>query len=164
MRISDWISDVCSSDLSALGYRAFGWGLGHNFSLRTIGADGEKLGGRIAAIAEETGEPVTLIGVSLGGIMARFAAQRWPDQVREVITVASPFAGNPRATNLWLTYEWLTGERVDSPRPQALLAEADAPLPVPATAIWSRRDGLVNGMICHEIGRASCRERVCQYV
>src|SRR3546814_4217262 len=116
MRISDWISDVCSSDLSALGYRAFGWGLGHNFSLRTIGADGEKLGGRIAAIAEETGEPVTLIGVSLGGIMARFAAQRWPDQVREVITVASPFAGNPRATNLWRTYEWLTGERVDSPR------------------------------------------------
>src|SRR3546814_6506550 len=90
--------------LSALGYRAFGWGLGHNFSLRTIGADGEKLGGRIAAIAEETGEPVTLIGVSLGGIMARFAAQRWPDQVREVITVASPFAGNPRATNLWRTY------------------------------------------------------------
>src|SRR3546814_12069496 len=81
--------------------------------------------------------------------MARCAAQRWPDQVREVITVASPFAGNPRATNLWRTYEWLTGERVDSPRQQALLAEAAAPLPVPATAIWSRSDGLVNGMICH---------------
>src|SRR3546814_1047574 len=82
--VSDRSNFIMRRYLSALGYRAFGWGLGHNFSLRTIGADGEKLGGRIAAIAEETGEPVTLIGVSLGGIMARFAAQRWPDQVREV--------------------------------------------------------------------------------
>src|SRR3546814_6523362 len=89
--------------------------------------------------------------------MARFAAQRWPDQVREVITVASPFVGNPRATNLWRTYEWLTGERVDSPRQQALLAEAAAPLPVPATAIWSRSDGLVNGMICHAEDDVACR-------
>src|SRR3546814_20558031 len=79
------------------------------------------------------------------------------DQVREVITVASPFAGNPRATNLWRTYEWLTGERVDSPRQQALLAEAAAPLPVPATAIWSRTDGLVNGMICHAEDDVACR-------
>ncbi|MCM8731797.1 esterase/lipase family protein [Hephaestia sp. GCM10023244] len=146
--VSDRSNFIMRRYLSALGYRAFGWGLGHNFSLRTIGPDGEKLGARIAGIVAETGEPVTLIGVSLGGIMARFAAQRWPEHVREVITVASPFAGDPHATNLWRTYEWLTGERVDSPRHQALLAEAAAPLAVPATAIWSRSDGLVNGMIC----------------
>src|SRR3546814_8246254 len=54
-------------------------------------------------------------------------------------------------------YEWLTGERVDSPRQQALLAEAAAPLPVPATAIWSRSDGLVNGMICHAEDDVACR-------
>ena len=155
--VSDRSNFIMRRYLNALGYRAFGWGLGHNFSLRTIGAGGEKLRDRIATIAEETGQPVTLVGVSLGGIMARLAAQRWPGNVREVITVASPFAGNPRATNLWRTYERLTGERVDDSRQQALLAEAAAPLPVPATAIWSRDDGLVNGMICHAPDDSSCR-------
>lgn len=143
--------------LDTLGYRAFGWTLGHNFSLRTIGPDGERLRARIAAIAEETGAPVTLVGISLGGVMARFAAQRWTDLVREVITVSAPFAGSPKATNLWRTYQWLTGERIDSPEAEALLAECAAPLPVPATAIWSRSDGFVNGMICHDPSDPTCR-------
>ena len=155
--VSDRSNYIMRRYLNGLGYRAFGWGLGHNFSLRTIGPEGEKLRDRIIAIAEETGAPVTLIGVSLGGIMARLAAQRWTAHVREVITVAAPFAGNPRATNLWRTYERLTGERVDDPDQQALLAEAAAPLAVPATAIWSRSDGLVNGTICRAPDDAACR-------
>jgi hypothetical protein len=155
--VSDRSNFIMRRYLNALGYRAYGWGLGHNFSLRTIGPDGEKLRDRILVIAEEASAPVTLIGVSLGGIMARFAAQRWPEHVREVITVASPFAGSPRATNLWRTYQMLTGERVDDPRQQALLGEAAAPLSVPTTAIWSRDDGLVNGMICHAPDDPTCR-------
>ena len=31
------------------------------------------------------------------------------------------------------------------------------PLPVPATAIWSRSDGLVNGLICREAEGAGAR-------
>jgi pimeloyl-ACP methyl ester carboxylesterase len=143
--------------LDTLGYRAFGWGLGHNLSLRTIGPDGERLRDRIAALADETGEAVTLVGVSLGGVMARFAAQRWTPLVRVVIPVSAPFAGSPKATNLWRTYQWLTGERIDSPEAEALLAECAAPLPVKATAIWSRSDGFVNGMICHDPADPTCR-------
>lgn len=154
---SDTSNVVLKRYLETLGYRAFGWELGHNLSLRTIGPDGVRLHARIAAIADDHGAPVTLIGVSLGGIMARFAAQRWPDLVREVITVSAPFAGSPRATNLWRTYQWLTGERVDSAESLALLAECAAPLPVPATAIWSRSDGFVNGMICHDPEDQTCR-------
>lgn len=33
-------------------------------------------------------------------------------------------------------------------------AEIARPLPVPATAIWSASDGLVNGALCHD---ATCR-------
>ncbi|MDQ9786271.1 alpha/beta fold hydrolase, partial [Serratia marcescens] len=76
----------------------------------------------------ETGEKVTLIGVSLGGIMARMAAHRVPDLVREVITVSSPFAGSPRATNVWRAFEWLTGDRIDDPRVKAMAAEVARPL------------------------------------
>ncbi|HEX8301257.1 esterase/lipase family protein [Sphingomonas sp.] len=136
--------------LHKLGYRAYGWGLQRNFGVRTVGADNERLIARIEEIHAETGEKVTLIGVSLGGIMARLAAHRRPELVREVITISSPFAGPPTATNVWRPFELLTGERIGDAAVAARLEEAARPLPVPATAIWSRSDGLVNGLICRE--------------
>lgn len=140
--------------LRSLGYRAQGWGLGRNLGARTIGAEGERLLERIASLHADTGERVTLVGVSLGGIMARFAAHRLPGSVREVVTISAPFAGSPRATNVWRAFELLTGERIDAPHVVAHSALVASALPVPTTAIWSRSDGLVNGMICHD---AACR-------
>lgn len=145
---SDRSNFVMRRYLNGLGYRAERWGLGRNLGARAIGAEGEKLLERIEAIHAATGERVTLVGVSLGGIMARFAAHRRPGLVREVITVSSPFAGSPRATNVWRAFELLTGDRIDSQRVITQRAEIEAPLPVPMTAIWSRTDGLVNGLIC----------------
>jgi triacylglycerol lipase len=136
--------------LDALGYRAFPWMLGRNLGSRVIGEDGEHLFERIQAIHAETGEKVTLVGVSLGGIMARVAAHRRPDLVREVITICSPFAGLPQATNVWRVFEAVSGQKSNDPAVRAFLEEASEPLPVPATAIWSRSDGLVNGEVCYE--------------
>jgi triacylglycerol lipase len=113
--------------LNRLGYRAYGWGLGRNLGARAIGPEGEKLFERIREIHDRTGEKVTLIGVSLGGIMARMAAHRMPDLVREVITVSSPFAGSPRATNVWRAFEWLTGDKIDSDTVRERGAEIAAP-------------------------------------
>lgn len=154
---SDMSNIVMRRYLDALGYRALPWALGRNFGPRAIGAEGERLFERIAAIHDETGEKVTLIGVSLGGIMARVAAHRHPELVREVITVSSPFAGLPKATNVWRVFELASGQRADDPAVRAFLEEAAAPLPVPATAIWSRSDGLVNGMCCHEAEAGDAR-------
>jgi pimeloyl-ACP methyl ester carboxylesterase len=145
---SDRANIVLRRHLRRLGYRAQGWGMGRNLGARTIGADGGRLMERIAALHAETGAPVTLIGISLGGIMARIAAHRQPEQVRGVITISSPFAGHPSATNVWRPFEWLSGERIGDPAVLERLAEAAAPLPVPSTAIWSRSDGLVNGLTC----------------
>lgn len=136
--------------LRKLGYRAYGWGLKRNLGVRTVGAENERVIARIADIHAETGAKVTLIGISLGGIMARLAAHRHPELVREVITISSPFAGPPTATNVWRQFEWLTGEKIGDAAVIARREEAAMPLPVPATAIWSRSDGLVNGLICRE--------------
>lgn len=135
--------------LNAIGYRAEGWGLGRNLGKRTMGADAQKLLARVEAAAGEAGEPVTLIGVSLGGIMARMAAHRLPERVREVITISSPYAGPARATRVWRAYQIVTGDRIDDPATLALAEAIRQPLPMPATALWSRSDGLVNGFACH---------------
>jgi len=135
--------------LRRLGYRVEGWGLGRNLGTRAIGREGEVLMQRIAALHRQTGEPVTLIGISLGGIMARIAAHRAPASVREVITISSPYAGSARATNVWRSFEFFTGDRIDDDHVRAQAELAAKPLPVPETAIWSRSDGLVAGEICH---------------
>lgn len=146
---SDRATAVMRRYLSGRGYRAHGWGLGRNLGVRTVGADAERLIERVEALAAEAG-PVTLVGISLGGILARLVAHRRPDLVRAVVTIASPYAGPGRATNVWRAFEWVTGERLDDPAVIARSAAIAAPLPVPATAIWSPSDGLVAGAICHD--------------
>lgn len=136
--------------LARLGYQAETWGLGRNLGARTVGTENERLHARIEALVAARG-PVTLIGVSLGGLMARLAAHRLgPDVVRQVITIASPYAAGPRATNVWRAFQLFTGERIDDPRLTARLAELARPLPVPTSAIWSASDGLVRGEGCHD--------------
>ncbi len=154
---SDRANVVMRRYLIRLGYRAEGWGLGRNLGVRAIGADGERLFDRIRALHLETDQPVTLIGISLGGIMARLAAHRLGGAVREVVTISSPYAGHPRATNVWRAFELLSGERIDSDRVTAQRAEVLQPLPVPSTAIWSRSDGLVNGLICRAPDEPGCQ-------
>lgn len=134
--------------LTRIGYDTHGWGLGRNFGTRTTGVEAEVLIAAVEALAAQSAQPVTLVGVSLGGILARLVAHRRPDLVREVVTISSPYAGHPRSTRVWRAFELFTGERVDDARVEALRREIVAPLPVPATAIWSASDGLVNGLAC----------------
>ena len=60
------------------------------------------------ALAERHGQPVSLIGWSLGGIYARELAKELPDAARCVITLGTPFTGHPKATNAWRIYELLS--------------------------------------------------------
>jgi pimeloyl-ACP methyl ester carboxylesterase len=144
----DWANLVMRRYLRRLGYDARGWGLGPNLGARSVGPNGEKLDRLVHDVFAQTGQKVTLIGISLGGIMSRLMAHRWPDQVREVITISSPFAGDPKATNVWRAFEWLTGEKVTDEQVRANHALVESEPPVPTTAIWSASDGLVNGRIC----------------
>ena len=82
-----------------------------------------------------------LVGWSLGGIYAREVAKLRPELAAKVITLGSPFSGDPRANNVWRLYEWVAGHPVDDPPIKTDLAEKP---PVPTLAIWSRRDGIVS--------------------
>ena len=122
--------------LNRAGYEAYGWGLGRN-----LGVTADMIARFDARLDEIEGDdPVTLIGWSLGGLIAREYAKYAPQRVARVITMGSPFSGSPRANNAWRLYEWVTKHAVDAPPIEARLAEKP---PVPTYALWSRRDGIV---------------------
>ena len=130
--------------LTELGYDAHAWQMGRNLGglLKMRAALRE----RLAAIHAATGRKVSLVGWSLGGVYARDLALHAPDMVRYVVTLGSPFANDVRATNATKLYEALSGETVGDD-PEFLEAIA-GDLPMPATSIFSRADGVVNWRTC----------------
>lgn len=63
---------------------------------------------------------MALVGWSMGGVLSRETARRRPDLVAQVITFGTPVLGG----------------------------HAFAPIRVPITAMWSRRDGVVSPRAC----------------
>lgn len=128
--------------LRRLGYQAHGWNRGRN--VRPAGADLPAVAAQISALNAATGTPVTLVGWSRGGLIAREAARLAPDAVRMTITLGSPFAA-PWATNVGAVWRRLTGEAAPT---QAQWDALASPLPVPCTSIYSRGDGVVAWRAC----------------
>ena len=147
---TDLSTTVLRRFIASLGYDTHAWELGRNLGPRAIGWEGEKLIARLEAVHAKTGKKVSIVGWSLGGILARQLSRRRPDLVRQVISLGSPFAGDPRATNVWKAYEILTGQRLRDPETQAQLRESEDAPPVPSTAIYSKSDGVVAWQNCVE--------------
>ena len=121
--------------LARAGYRVHGWKQGWNMGAR--GDTLEKLRERIEGLGHKRN--IVIVGWSLGGLFAREYARYFPDQVRAVITLGSPFSGDPHQNTVWPLYERVAGHRVDEP-PLPRITEKP---PVPHLALWSRRDGLI---------------------
>lgn len=136
--------------LRRLGYDVHAWELGRNLGPRAIGLEGEKLVARLLHIHETAGRKVSLVGWSLGGVLARLVAGRLPDAVQQVISLGSPFAGDPRASNVWRTYQFMTGQRLDQNHTRGQLREVSQTPPVPTTAIYSKSDGIVAWQNCRD--------------
>ena len=82
--------------LRALGYDAHGWGLGTNQGQPE--EDSQRMLPVIQDAYSRFGKKVTLIGWSLGGVIAREVARLLPHQVERVITLATPVVGGPTYT------------------------------------------------------------------
>ncbi len=144
----DLMTALLRSFLIQLGYRVYPWELGWNFDQHSAGVNGEHIARRIAKIAEEGGEDVSLVGWSLGGVLAREAARRHRGGIRQVIALGSPFTGNPHATALSVLYGLVTGNEPGSDASRLRYAVGHDPIGVPATAIYSRTDGIAAWQNC----------------
>lgn len=125
--------------LEAAGHRVSDWGLGFNFGPTEDRF--ERLCERVVTMARKEGEPLALVGWSLGGLFAREVAKRHPEAVRLVVTMGTPFSGDRRANNAWRAYQLIAGHSVDEP---PIGQDMAAKPPVPTVALWSARDGIVS--------------------
>lgn len=127
--------------LKRCGYRAYGWGLKVNFGPTPRLLEG--LERRFQECLAIGGGPISVIGVSLGGLFARNLAFQHPRDIRQVITLVSPFR-LPTAS----TIEPLV--RICAPffSDEIDVRRLATPLPVPSTAVYTREDGLVAWESC----------------
>ena len=121
--------------LAGDGWRVHPWDMGWNMGVRADTVD--KLRARLDLISPD--EPMLVVGWSLGGVFARALALAHPERVSAVVTLGSPFSGDPRANNVWKLYEAIAGHKVDE---TPIERRSDKP-EVPTLAFWSRNDGIV---------------------
>ena len=148
---SDQSTAVLRGYLKQLGYDSMGWELGQNSGRFEI--IHHILIARFLEAVEECGDKITLIGQSLGGVYARELARLFPDKVRQVITLGSPFgvvngtAANPLVRSL---FEIQSGLSIEEMREAIFEMDPHRTPPVPLTAIFSKGDGVVNWRVCRE--------------
>lgn len=138
----------------ALGYDAFDWGQGFN-----TGPHGDldvwldTLKSQVVGLLAGHRQPATLIGWSLGGLYAREVGKLMAPQVRQVITIATPFNADADHTNAgWLFRLLSGGSTVIAP---ALSKRLRTPPPLRTTSIFSKSDGVVAWQTCRHDKRSA---------
>ncbi len=119
----------------------------------------ERLLERLDSAYQETGSKVRLIGHSLGGLLARAAAAQRPEQVAQVVTMASPFrrlSAHPFVLALIKLVHGIALERhgwdTGCPCECSFVGALAKPLPesVARAAIYTRTDPVVDWRDCVE--------------
>lgn len=139
--------------LRSKNYDPYPWGLGRNEGPHTSGEGGILVDQRIEELYRLSGgRKVSLVGWSLGGIMARNAARRVPEMVRQVITLGSPFNAERNTSSIAFLFKAISGRDPNSDEFQAVLDYNRPPPPaeVPTTAIFTKTDGVVHWSTCLE--------------
>jgi pimeloyl-ACP methyl ester carboxylesterase len=133
--------------LARCGYRPFGWELGVNWGPTPYALDG--LRRRLRQLRAVEGGPISLIGVSLGGLLVRDLAFDCATDFRHVVTLVSPYR-LPTAS----TIEPLVRLAARFYAADIDMSRLSSPLPAPSTAVFTRDDGIVAWQSCFSAGTA----------
>lgn len=137
--------------LGYMGYQPETWGVGHNTGSPDHLFD--HLPEKLDQLFEKYGEPISIIGQSLGGVFARELGRDYPEKVRQIITLGSPLAAKNSAVTMRALRHLLKAsaghsieEMVDMMRARKFHMSPDLPL----TAVFSKGDGVVHWASCQE--------------
>jgi triacylglycerol lipase len=143
--------------LNRLGYQTYFSGIDWNVDCPN--KTSEKLRWRLEYIAKETSAPVTVIGHSLGGLLARFLGANFADQVHHVVALGSPLnVSTPESVHPFVRSAFTllgpfrrvrSGAELHCGSPEctcrfAKTAFAALPPTVRFTSIFSKSDEIVN--------------------
>ena len=141
--------------LAFLGYDVYEWGIGRNRG--HVDSYTQSIGERVRDLHDQLGgEPVTLIGWSLGGVIARETARLFEPWVREVITLGTPIIGGPKYT---VAAERFAREgKLDLDEfEKEVHARNSIGIRQPVTSIYSKSDGVVGWRASVDIYNAHAR-------
>ncbi len=150
--------------LRRIGYRPYYSRIGRNAECPEELT--ERLFETMDRASHETGYKLHLIGHSLGGLIARSAAIRRPDQVAQIISLAAPFR-DVRAHPMVLAAAGFVRRRIIGrrDRPSTIKGECytgscscdfarslvtDLPASVDRAAIYTETDGVIDWQVCVE--------------
>ena len=130
------------------GYQVQTWGLGRNVGFRPGHASA--LEQKIRYLHHESGQKVSLVGWSLGGVFALYGAHQAGECVRNVITLGSPVSVDasgsavpPLLRALYRLVAHPMGSAAHSMQPRAKTLREGRQLPVPVSCLYSLSDGVV---------------------
>ncbi|WP_232680294.1 triacylglycerol lipase [Nocardioides sp. R-C-SC26] len=138
---NDHLTGRLRSHLRGRGFAVHGWGLGRNIGLTDQLVDG--LTARFLGVAERFDEPVSIVGWSFGGVLARRLAHEHPDRVARIVCLGSPWRADGERTRATAMFERSRVKHGISDRALEIVTRLREPVPVPTTAIYSRTDGVV---------------------
>ena len=148
----DFFSAPLLAHLNRLGYNAIGWSQGTNLGPGKVQV--ESVAELVSQFADRSGDKISIVGHSLGGIYAREIAKLVPDVVRQTITMGSPFAVEQEPSNF--AGKWFRRFNPDLEQLKQTYQYA-APPPQPTSAIYTRLDGVVGwGLSVQQDGHAHC--------
>jgi pimeloyl-ACP methyl ester carboxylesterase len=128
--------------LQGLGHDAHGWNLGTNRG--DVNGQVEAAFAQVRRHHGRTGQQISLVGWSLGGVFAREIARDEPDMVDRVITFGTPIVGGPRYTRSAQSYEPQQLDQIETQVDERNLV----PIVNRITAMYSKADGVVDWRAC----------------
>lgn len=145
-RADDRLTGRLRSHLKRHNFRVHGWGLGPNVGLTDTLVDG--LIERFESLHKQYEQPVSLVGWSFGGVLGRWLAHTYPDDVRQVVTLGSPWRAEGEKTRATAMFEASRRKHGISDRARPMVDLMRGPLPVPVTAVFSKSDGITSWQGC----------------
>lgn len=141
---SDPATTFLRKQLRKFGYNAQPWKLGVNLGPTNNRDIDTLLHERVKELYLTSGHRISLVGWSLGGVLAREVARNNPEMIRQVITLASPVGGSMEATSLWDIYIKLFGRNINKEALEERMEKVRHPVPgVAFTSIYTKQDGVI---------------------
>ncbi len=148
---SDTATSLLRRFIRSKGYNVFGWNLGRNLGPGATGGNIDLLADWVISVYRQSRRKVSLVGWSLGGVMARELAKQMPDHIRQVITLGSPITGDVEASTISWIYNQVAGPVEMNIEMQKLIENLrHPPEGLPSTSIFTKTDGIVSWRGCLE--------------